>query len=229
MSQPIARKLIIEQPSFELQFETVQENREAPKRLYISGEYIMMNRKNKNQRIYEETEMVPAIGMFEDTYIKTGRAGGELNHSQSPDMDLGKLAHKIVSLTRDSSNPDYFIGKSKVLSTPSGKILESLIEDGLKFGMSTKCLGQIQEQEGKGYHVVTSPIVLGVDAVYDPSVSTAFVNGILENKSYIIADDGNVAEAYSQLEKRLSKYPSRHRDAINDYIRESLEKFLKQL
>ncbi len=229
MSKTITRKLIIEQPSYELQFESVQENRDAQKRLYISGEYIMMNRKNKNERIYEETDMLPAIRMFDDVYIKTGRAGGELNHSQSPDMDLGKLAHKIVSLTRDSTNPDYWIGKSKVLSTPSGKILESLIEDGLKFGMSTKCLGQIQEQEGKGYHIVTSPIVLGVDAVYDPSVSTAFVNGILENKAYIISDDGNVAEAYDQLERRLAKYPSKHRDAINEYIKESLQKFLKSL
>jgi hypothetical protein len=167
-----------------------------------------------------------------DTYIKEyvqeNRGGGELNHSSNPDVDLGKLADKIVSLERDKQNPNYYIGKSLILSTPSGKILESLVHDGVKFGKSTKCLGQISESND-GYNIVSNPIILLVDNVFDPSVSTAFVNGILENKEYIISDDGRVAENYNQLEKRLSKYPSRHRDAINDYIKESLEKFLANL
>jgi hypothetical protein len=149
-------------------------------------------------------------------------------NSSSPDVDLGKLADKIVHLERDTHDPNYYIGKSLILSTPSGKILESLVHDGVKFGKSTKCLGQISESND-GYNVVSSPIILLVDNVFDPSVSTAFVNGILENKEYIISDDGRVAEAYENLEKRLSKYPSHHRDAINEYIRESLEKFLAKI
>jgi hypothetical protein len=149
-------------------------------------------------------------------------------NSSNPDVDLGKLADKIISLERDKSDPDFYIGKSLILSTPSGKILESLVHDGVKFGKSTKCLGQISESSD-GYNRVRSPIVLLVDNVFDPSVATAFVNGILENKEYIISDDGRVAEAYNKLEKKLSKYPSRHRDAINEYIRESLEKFIKSL
>jgi hypothetical protein len=149
-------------------------------------------------------------------------------NSSSPDVDLGKLADKIVHLERDKNDPDFYIGKSLILSTPSGKILESLVHDGVKFGKSTKCLGQISESTD-GFNIVQSPIVLLVDNVFDPSVSTAFVNGILENKEYIISNDGRVAEAYHNLEKKLAKYPSKHRDAINEYIKESLEKFLKAL
>jgi hypothetical protein len=224
---PITRKLIVEQPNFDLEFETIQENRDAPTRLYITGEYIMLNRKNKNRRIYEESEMLPAIKTFNEEYVLADRAAGELNHSDSPDMNLERLAHKIVKLERSSSNPDYYIGKSMVLSSPFGKILESYIRDGLKFGMSTKCLGQIMESSDG--NKVKSPVILGVDAVYDPSVSTAFVDGILENREYIICDDGKIAEAYAKLDKQLASFPSKHRDAINEYILENFKKFLASI
>lgn len=223
----IKRRLIVEQPNFELDFETIQENIDASQRYYITGEYIMLNRKNKNKRVYESVDMLPAISLYKDEYVKTNRAGGELNHSDKPDLDLERLAHRIVSLEQDSSRPDYFIGKSMVLSSPCGRILESHIKDGVRFGMSTKCLGQIQEDSNANY--VRSPIIVGVDAVYDPSVSTAFVNGILENKEYIISDDGKIAEAYNKLEKKLAKYPSHHKDAINEYILENFKKFLQSL
>jgi hypothetical protein len=65
--------------------------------------------------------------------------------------------------------------------------------------------------------------------VYDPSANSEFVNGILENKEYIISGDGKIAENYKTLEKKLSKYPSRHRDAINQYIKESMAHFLKSI
>jgi hypothetical protein len=224
----ISRKLIVEQPNYDLEFAFEQKNNDEPKRVFIRGQYIMMNEGNKNKRKYPEKDMIPAVDTYIKEYVQENRGGGELNHSSNPDVDLGKLADKIVSLERDKQNPNYYIGKSLILSTPSGKILESLVHDGVKFGKSTKCLGQISESND-GYNIVSNPIILLVDNVFDPSVSTAFVNGILENKEYIISDDGRVAENYNQLEKRLSKYPSRHRDAINDYIKESLEKFLANL
>jgi hypothetical protein len=224
----ISRKLIVEQPNYDLEFLSEQTNRDNEKRIYIRGQYIMMNRGNKNRRKYLEEDMIPAVDTYITEYVQQNRGGGELNHSSSPDVDLGKLADKIVHLERDKSDPDYYIGKSLILRTPSGKVLETLVEDGVKFGKSTKCLGQISESTD-GFNVVKSPIVLLVDNVFDPSVATAFVNGILENKEYIISDDGRVAETYAALEKKLSKYPSRHKDAINEYIRESLEKFLKAL
>jgi len=229
MTNHIARQLIVEHPNYDLQFESVQENRDAPKRLYISGQYAMLNKPNKNKRIYEESEMVPAVDRYIKEYVEQNRGGGELNHSNTPDVDLGKLADKIVSLKRDEHDPDYYLGRSMILSTPSGKILESLVHDGVKFGKSTKVLGQIVEGTEDHYNRVKSPIILLVDNVFDPSVSTAFVNGILENKSYIIADDGRIDEAFKSLEKKLSKYPSKHSDAIRQHIMESLQAFLKTI
>lgn len=226
----ISRSLIVEQPLFDIEYQITQESRDSEKRLFFTGQYIMVNKKNKNNRIYEEKEMIPAINTFIETYVKNDRAGGELNHSTEADIKLERLAHKIVDLKRDSSNPDYFVGKSEVITAnPSGKILEGLIKHNLRFGLSTKCLGSVTESAEDNANYVKSPIILSVDAVYEPSANSEFVNGILENKQYIISDDGKVAEAYEKLEKKLAKYPSRHRDAINSYIRESLEKFLQSI
>ena len=130
----ISRRLIVEQPNYDLEFVTEKTNREDERRTYIKGQYVMMNRGNKNKRIYEEDEMIPAVESYIKEYVEQNRGGGELNHSSNPDVDLGKLADKIISLERDKSDPDFYIGKSLILSTPSGKILESLVHDGVKFG-----------------------------------------------------------------------------------------------
>lgn len=226
----LSRKLIVEQPFYDLEYETVQESRDNEKKLFFTGQYIMVNRRNKNNRVYEESEMAPAVNKFIKEYVNNHRAGGELNHSNDPDIKLERLAHKIVSLERDKHNPDYYIGKSEVItSNPSGKILEGLIKHNMRFGLSTKCLGRIEESSNSDAHYVKSPLIVSVDAVYEPSANSEFVNGILENKSYIIGDDGYVAEQYEKLEKKLSKYPSRHRDDINKYIVEELSKFLKSI
>jgi hypothetical protein len=222
------KRLIVEQPLFDISHEIVQESRDSEKKLFFTGQYIMVNKKNKHNRIYEEDEMIPAIDRFISEYVDTHRAGGELNHSTDADIKLERLAHKIVNLKRDERDSNYFVGKSEVITAnPSGKILEGLIHHNLKFGLSTKCLGQISENSGMTY--VKSPIILSVDAVYDPSANSEFVNGILENKEYIISGDGKIAEKYKTLEKKLSKYPSRHRDAINQYIKESMAHFLKSI
>ena len=224
----ISRKLIVEHPMYDLQYESIQENRDSEKKLYMSGPFLQINERNKNHRIYEEVEMLPAIADFKKNYIDENRAGGECNHSDDPDVKLDKLAHKIISLKRESDSSNYFIGKSEILTAnPPGRILEGLIKHNMKFGVSSKCLGRIVESsEG---NKVKSPIIIGIDAVYDPSAQTAFVNGICENREYIIGDDGNVARAYESLDKSLSKYPSKHSDEIRAYIFENLQKFLAKI
>lgn len=224
---PITRQLIVEEPNYDLEFETIQENRSENQRLYITGQYLMVNKKNKNGRIYEEDEMIPAIKVFQEEYIDKDRAGGELNHSDRPDIDLERLSHKILSLQRESPNSNYYIGKSMVLSSPFGKILESHIKDNMKFGMSSKALGQIKESAYG--NVVKTPILISIDSVYDPSIGHKFVNGILENREYIIGDDGKIAEAYDRLDAKLAKFPSKYRSEINTYIFESFQKFLKDI
>lgn len=230
----LKRKLIIESPLYDIEPVMEKTNRDSEPRLHVTGHYIMLDETNKNKRKYKSEDTVPAIEQFKREMIDTGRAGGTLNHESSADVDLTKLCHKIISLERDEKRPNLYIGKSVVLSTPSGKIYESLLNDGLRTGMSTRMLGQVIEESG--ISVVKAPVLISVDSVYDPSIGGAlgdkdvgFVNGILENKEYIISDDGKIAEAYDKLEKNLAKYPSRHRDAINAHILESFKRFLSSI
>lgn len=224
----ITRKLIVEQPFYDIETEIVQESRDADKKLYFKGQYLMIDHQNKNGRVYEEDEMLPAIRIFTENYINTNRAGGELNHSSDPEIRLERLAHKIIELKRDPNDPKFFIGKSEVLTAnPSGKILEGLIKHNMKFGLSSKCLGQIEESSGLKF--VKNPIILSVDAVYEPSANTVFVDGILESKSYIIGNDGKVAEAFDRFEKQLAKYPSKYRSEIKNHILESFKQLLNNI
>jgi hypothetical protein len=132
-------------------------------------------------------------------------------------------------LERDKSRPDYYIGKSLILDSDAGRTLKTLTKGGVRWGLSTKCLGQIMENtEGND---VKSPLIISVDAVFDPSVSTAmaYVDGILENKQYIIGENGKICEACGDLERRMAKYPGKHQDAIRQHILESLQTFLKSI
>lgn len=230
----LARKLIVEHPTYDIEYVMEQKNSDSEKRMYVTGSYLMGNELNKNHRYYPTANLIEAVNHF-NGLIKDSRAGGTLNHESSPDIDLGKLCHKIVSLEQDKRNPNVFIGKSMVLSTPSGRIYESLIKDGMRIGMSSRSLGRVVE-ENTNKSKVEDLVLISIDAVYEPSIggmggdpNMGFVNGILENKSFIIADDGKIAEAYERLEKSIAKYPSRHRDAINQHILESLNKFLANI
>lgn len=231
-------KLITEAESanYDIEFLYEQADRDAPKKLILRGHYLMLNDPNKNNRKYLEEDLVPAIQVYDEKYIQKNRAGGTLNHENSPDIDLSKLCHKIVSLERDKSQPNFYTGKSVVLSTPSGKILESLIHDNFTVGMSSRCLGRVVQESA--FSTVKDPILISVDTVFEPSIggggslkkdSIGFVNGILENKEYIIGDDERVYEAYQKLEKSISKYPTHHQDAIRQHIMESLQTFLKSI
>lgn len=217
-----------ESASYDLEFVYEQTNRDSEKRLYVSGAYLLAGERNKNNRIYAEEDVDPAVEYFSKNFIDRQRAGGTLNHEASPEIDLSKICHRILSLKKEGK---IYVGKSLVGSTPSGRIMESLINDGFSLGMSSRALGRIEESTD-GARVRDIQYV-SVDCVYDPSIGgslnnpdTGFVKGILENKEFIIADDGHVAEAFEKFEKHLSKYPTHHRDAINQHILEGFKRLL---
>ena len=104
------------------------------------------------------------------------------NSTSFPSTEKQKdLLQLLVTELKESDNA--FWGKSKVLSTPCGQILRALINDGVKIGMSTRALGSLQEQSE--YNLVQNMHLVAVDAVADPSFPKAFVNGILESKTFV--------------------------------------------
>ena len=217
-------KLIVETPADNNEFEYIVEEKNAnePRNFYIKGPYMMAEGANRNKRIYSLHEMQTEVARYTNEMIKTGRAMGELNHPTTADVDLGRACHLVTEFTQQGN---VFYGKSKVLSTPTGLIVRSLINDGVKVGMSTRGLGQLVS-ESSGLNRVKDFRLVAVDCVADPSFSKAFVNGILESKQYVLAKDGSFEELYDSFENSISTLPRNNKDA---YLRKMVIDFISKL
>lgn len=215
--------LLVEKPiqeEFEYIFE--EQNRNSPASLYIKGPYMMAEGVNKNNRLYPLDEMAAEIKRYTEEMIKTQRSMGELNHPTTADVDLERACHMITEMTQ---NGNIFYGKSKVLSTPCGTIVRCLINDGVKVGMSSRALGTLEE--GRSFNKVKNIKLIAVDCVADPSFSQGFVNGILESKQYVLANDGKrYEEFYDKFEKGISTLPKHNTDI---YLKEQIIKFINSL
>ena len=215
--------LMCENPDSVDEFEIIEEetNKDAPANLYIKGPYMMAEGVNKNNRMYPLHELEREVQRYNENMVLPGRAMGELNHPSSADVDLERACHMITELSQDGN---VFYGKSKVLTTPCGQIVRSLINDGVKVGMSSRALGTLEE--GSTHNTVKNLKLVAVDCVADPSYPSAFVNGILESKQWVLADDGNYEEIYDNFEKSISTLP---RKDIDKYLLERIMLFINKL
>ena len=168
--------------------------------------------------------MKEEIGRYDTDMVKTGRAMGELNHPTTADVDLERACHIVTEMSQEGN---VFYGKSKVLSTPTGLIVRSLINDGVRVGMSSRALGQlIPENNREGVNRVKDFKLVAIDCVADPSFPKAFVNGILESKQYVVNKYGQYEEAYEKFENTLKSMPLKDKD---EFLRTNMLKFIKSL
>ena len=218
--------LIVETPAPKEEFEYIVEegNSKGSQNFFIKGPYMMAEGVNRNKRIYPLQEMVAEVARYKEAMVETGRAMGELNHPTTADVDLERACHLVTEMTQDGN---VFYGKSKVLSTPTGLIVRSLINDGVRVGMSSRALGQLIPESGQeGVSRVQDFKLVAVDCVADPSFPKAFVNGILESKQYVVNEYGQFEEAYDNFEKTISKMPLKNKDS---FLRETMLQFIKSL
>lgn len=217
-------RLIVEQPAFEEQFEYILEekDRNSPSTLFIKGPYMMAENYNRNNRLYKLAEMVQEVDRYKNEMIKTGRAMGTLNHESSAEVSLKEVCHVVTELYQEGN---VFYGKSKVLSTPNGHIVRALINDGVKVGMSSRALGQLEEG-AEGKNIVKNFRLISVDCVADPSFPKAFVNGILESKQWVLGESGQFEEVYADFENKISKLPKKE---VENYLKESIMDFLNKI
>ena len=165
------------------QVEIIVEQRNGKKNLYIEGVFLQGNMPNRNKRMYDCALLDREVGRYNENFVSKGRALGELGHPDGPSINLDRVSHKIVSLQREGNN---FIGKAKILSTPMGKIAESLLNDGVKLGVSSRGIGTLSPTK-EGYSLVNDDFALATaaDIVADPSAPDAFVDGIMEGKDWV--------------------------------------------
>ena len=175
------------------------EQKNGKKSLYIEGVFLQGDIKNRNGRMYPMETLRKEVARYNESNIQSGRALGELGHPDGPTVNLDRVSHKIVSLRESGSN---FIGKAKILSTPMGKIASSLIDEGVKLGVSSRGIGSLQMNK-EGCNIVGSDFMLATaaDIVADPSAPDAFVEGIMEGKEWIW-DGGILREKLAEQTQR---------------------------
>ena len=180
------------------EIETVEflvENRNGKKSMYIEGVFLQGNIKNRNGRMYPMETLRKEVGRYNENHVQSGRALGELGHPDTPTVNLDRVSHKIVSLKESGSN---FVGKAKILGTPMGKIASSLVEEGVKLGVSSRGIGSLRPTR-EGVNVVGDDFMLATaaDIVADPSAPDAFVEGIMEGKDWVW-DGGILREKFAE-------------------------------
>ena len=158
--------------------EFLVENKNGKKSMYIEGVFLQGNIKNRNGRMYPMETLRREVGRYNENHVTPGRALGELGHPEGPTVNLDRVSHKITELKQEGNN---FVGKAQILSTPMGKITESLLKDGVTLGVSSRGIGSLKDNT-KGYKEVGEDFMLATaaDIVADPSAPDAFVQGIME-------------------------------------------------
>ena len=175
--------------------EFIVESKNGKKSMYIEGVFLQGNIKNRNGRMYPMDTLRKEVSRYNENHVQSGRALGELGHPDGPTVNLDRVSHKIISLRESGSN---FMGKAKILSTPMGKIASSLIEEGVKLGVSSRGIGSLK-QTREGVNIVGDDFMLATaaDIVADPSAPDAFVEGIMEGKDWVW-DGGILREKYAE-------------------------------
>ena len=158
------------------------EEKDGKKTLYITGPFLQAEVVNRNKRCYPINTMMKEVARYTDEFVSKGRALGELGHPDGPQINLDRVSHKIVSLTQEGNN---FMGKAQILSTPMGKIAQSLLGEGVKLGVSSRGMGSIRQHEGVSYVGEDFMLATAADIVADPSAPDAFVDGVMEGKEWV--------------------------------------------
>lgn len=173
-------KLISEYHDSNLQVIT-EAKKDGKKEYVIEGVFMQADKKNRNGRIYEKSILEAAVNKYVTEQVKTGRAVGELDHPAGPGINLDKVSHKITELRFEGSD---VIGRASILKTPMGKIVEGLLEGGVKLGVSSRGMGTLEKKDGV-MQVGKDFMLATVDIVQDPSAPEAFVNGIMEGVDWV--------------------------------------------
>ncbi len=181
--------------------EVITEGTGSNKRLYITGPFLQSEVVNRNGRMYPLPIMEREVKRYNENYVQKGRALGELGHPDGPTVNLDRVSHKIVTLEQKGNN---WIGKAQILSTPMGKIAESLLNDGVCLGVSSRGIGSLRENN-KGYKEVGEDFMLATaaDIVADPSAPDAFVSGIMEGVEWVW-NNGVLEQKVSRIHKRIN-------------------------
>ena len=189
----------------------------------IKGIFLQADIKNRNGRIYPMEILEKEVARYNKKFINEKRAYGELGHPEGPTVNLERVSHMVTELYPDGKN---FIGEAKIMETPMGKIVKSLMNEGGKLGVSSRGMGSLDQKNGANYVRDDFYLATAADIVADPSAPNAFVEGIMEGKEWVW-NNGALIEA--ELIELRRKFDVKKRDRDSKIEALEFAKFLKKL
>ena len=203
--------------------EYICEEKDGNRDYKIKGIFMQADVKNRNGRVYPMEVLQKEVNRYNKEYINEKRAFGELGHPDGPTVNLERASHMITSLKPDGKN---FIGEAKILKTPMGEIVKSLMGEGAKLGVSSRGMGSLDQRNGANYVRNDFYLATAADIVADPSAPNAFVEGIMEGKEWVW-NNGSLVEA--ELERAKKRIETRVRKKLANEDALEFAKFLKML
>ncbi len=187
------------------------ENSNGGKDLFLKGICIQGGVRNANERVYPVSEIGRAVKTLNDQ-IETGYSVlGEVDHPEGLNINLDRVSHMMTNMWMEDQNG---YGKMKILPTPMGQLVKTMLESGVKLGVSSRGSGEVNESgDVSGFEIIT------VDVVAQPSAPGAYPTPIYEH--LMNARGGYKAYELAQATK--------HDDKAQKYLKESLINLINKL
>ena len=151
----------------------VTESANEGKDLYMKGICIQGGVKNANQRVYPVSEISNAVKQLNDQIVQGNSVLGEVDHPDDLKVNLDRVSHMVEDMWMDGPNG---YGKLKILPTPMGQLVKTMLESGVKLGVSSRGSGNVSEGSGN----VSDFEIVTVDIVAQPSAPNAYPKAIYE-------------------------------------------------
>jgi len=202
---------LVEHLTFD-QARIVTESSEDGKNLYMKGICIQGGVKNANQRVYPVNEIQSAIKQVHEQLTQGNSVLGEVDHPSNLRVNLDRVSHMITEMWMDGPNG---YGKLKILPTPMGNLVKTMLESGVKLGVSSRGSGEVNESSGevKNFEIVT------VDVVAQPSAPNAYPKAIYEGLMNMRGGE--------QLFNMAAEVNEDQR--VQRYLTESIKRFIDEL
>jgi len=189
-----------------------EQGNDSMKTLYMKGIFIQGGVKNANERVYPVSEIENAVDTLNKQITEGYSVLGEVDHPDDLKINLDRVSHMITSMWMDGANG---FGKLKILPTPMGQLVKTMLESGVKLGVSSRGSGNVSDMDGR----VSDFEIITVDIVAQPSAPNAYPKAIYESLM-------NMKHGHRVLEVAKE---ARGNTKVQRYLAEEVKRLIKDL
>lgn len=196
----------------QLVVESVNEGDGSLKSLYMKGIFIQGGVKNANERVYPVSEIETAVESLNKQISEGYSVLGEVDHPDDLKINLDRVSHMITQMWMDGANG---FGKLKILPTPMGQLVTTMLESGVKLGVSSRGSGNVNDMDGR----VSDFEIVTVDIVAQPSAPNAYPKAIYE---------GMMNMKYGHKTLQIAKEAQGNKK-VERFLKEEVTRLIKEL